>query len=399
VHQRGTSMKSFVKLTGPIAVLVLLANIAGTPAADSKRVSVIQTPDRGIQPQAVMDGKGVLHLIYFKGDPGNGDIFYVRREPGQERLSAPIQVNSQAGSAIAVGTIRGAHLALGKNNRVHVAWNGSGKATPQSYGKTSPMLYSRLDDAGKAFEPQRNLMQQTFNLDGGGSVAADEAGNVYVVWHAAKAGMAMGEAGRLVWVAQSKDDGKTFGKEAIANKQPTGACGCCGLKAFVDSKGALHVLYRSATAGVNRDIYMLTSNDTGKSFQNALLQKWNTPQCTMSSEAFAESAAGVFAAWETQRQVYFAKMTAGATKTGSPIAAPGPANQRKHPALASNADGETLFAWTEGTDWQKGGSLAWCLFDKDGKPTREAGRVDGGIPVWGLPTVVATPTGDFIVIH
>jgi len=56
-------------------------------------------------------------------------------------------------------------------------------------------------------------------------------------------------------------------------------------------------------------------------------------------------------------------------------------------------------AWTEGTGWQKGGTLAWCVFDVANKATREAGRVEGGIPVWGVPTAVATPDGRFIVIH
>src|ERR1700737_4407977 len=53
---------------------------------------------------------------------------------------------------------------------------------------------------------------------------------------------------------------------------------------------------------------------------------------------------------------------------------------------------------TEGTGWQKGGALAWQLFDKTGKPTDEKGRIDRAIPVWGLPTVVATKEG-FIIFH
>src|SRR5579862_4274711 len=133
-----------------LAALTLLAGSALNAAAPP---TIVRTPDGGIQPQAVMDGTGVLHLIYYKGDPGNGDIFYIKQAAGQDRFSEPIRVNSQPGSAIAVGTIRGAQLALGKNNRVHVAWNGSGKATPQSFNKSSPMCYARLDDTGKAFEP------------------------------------------------------------------------------------------------------------------------------------------------------------------------------------------------------------------------------------------------------
>ena len=67
----------------------------------------------------------------------------------------------------------------------HVAWMGSNQAEPKADGGTAtPMLYSRLDDAGTCFEPQRNIIQAHPGLDGGGSVAADPLGNVYVTWHA-----------------------------------------------------------------------------------------------------------------------------------------------------------------------------------------------------------------------
>lgn len=74
-------------------------------------------------------------------------------------------------------------MAVGKNGRTHVAWNGSSKAllrgslNPDSGNPGEPMLHARLNDAGTAFEPQRNLMTSSFGLDGGGSVAADTASN------------------------------------------------------------------------------------------------------------------------------------------------------------------------------------------------------------------------------
>jgi hypothetical protein len=118
----------------------------------------------------------------------------------------------------------------------------------------------------------------------------------------------------------------------------------------------------------------------------------------MSTMALVQGPKGVFAAWETDGQIYFAGSKAGTTAFAEPQAAPGDGQGRKHPALAINARGDLLLAWTEGTGWEKGGALAWQVFDKNGKPTGDKGRVDDGIPVWGLPTVVATD-GGFTIIH
>ena len=119
----------------------------------------------------------------------------------------------------------------------------------------------------------------------------------------------------------------------------------------------------------------------------------------MSSEALVEGPNGVLAAWETAGQVGFAGIDRATHKVGAPVSAPNVAQNRKHPALAVNAQGQTLLAWTEGTGWERGGALAWQLYDKNGKPTSEKGRVEGGIPVWGLATAVPRVDGGFILIH
>ena len=78
--------------------------------ADREPVTLMRTPDGGIQPQVALDRKGVLHLIYFKGDPAAGDVFYVRRDPGKRSFSRPLRVNSVPGSAVAIGSVRGSFL-------------------------------------------------------------------------------------------------------------------------------------------------------------------------------------------------------------------------------------------------------------------------------------------------
>lgn len=361
--------------------------------ADSARVTRVRTPGGGIQPQAAVDSQGAIHLIYYKGEAGAGDIFYVRQQPGQETFSNPIQVNRQPGSAIAAGTIRGAQLAIGKNGRVHVAWNGH----PPKQGDymQAPMLYTRLNDAGTAFEPERDVITAARGLDGGGSVAADNQGNVYVFWHAPKPGNTNGEAGRAVFVARSTDDGKTFAPEKLASAKPTGACGCCGMKSFADSEGNVFALYRSASEMVNRDETLLISRNRGADFEIAYKHGWKVATCPMSSAFLSESKAGVLAAAETHGRVFLVRVDAKTGKVSEPVS---PTGQRKHPVAVGNARGEVLLAWTEGTAWGKGGAVGWQLYDADGDPTSEKGQADG-VPVWSLVTAFARPDGSFVIVY
>jgi hypothetical protein len=361
-----------------------------------EKVTLKRVPDGGIQPQVTVDSAGTVHMVYYKGDPGHGDVYYVRSRDGGATFSAALRVNSIAESAIATGNIRGASIAIGRNGRVHVAWNGSHALTPGPVYGREPMLYTRLNDRGTVFEPQRDLIQVARGIDGGGAVAADSSGNVYVVWHA-PAPSTEGEGNRRVWIARSTDDGATFERERPVWDRRTGACGCCKLDAFVDRNGMVYVLYRSATETVHRDIYLLISHDRGGTFEGSDISPWNVGYCVMSSESFAESAAGVWAAWETEKQVYFGRIDPAGAKL-SPIAAPGTGENRKYPAVAANAQGQTLLVWTEGMGWKKGGSLAWQVYDKGGQPTQVHGKADG-VPVWSLVAAFARPDGGFTIVY
>jgi hypothetical protein len=336
-------------------------------------------------------------LLYFEGQPIGGNLMYVRRDAGKAIFSQPLRVNSQEASAVATGTIRGGHLALGKNGRVHVAWNGSMQALPKNPITGMPMLYARLNDAGTEFEPQRNLMTKSAILDGGGSLAADSVGNVYVAWHALGQDLLKGEDNRRVWISISNDDGNTFAAEKSAWNENTGACGCCGMRGFADREGNAYFVYRAASEKINRGMYLLRTGNRGRSFAGVRLDNWEIATCPMSSEAFAEGPGGVYTAWDTDGQIYFARILPGKVATDAPKAVSGPGGKRKHPALAVNKNGDVLVVWTEGTGWNRGGALAWQVYDKAGNPTSESGLQPGAIPVWGLPAAVAEADGRFTI--
>lgn len=370
--------------------------------AGGSNVELIGTPNDGIQPQAVFGANGVLHLIYFKGSPSEGDIFYVRRQQDGEEFSKPMRVNSRTGSAIAAGSIRGAQMALGRNGRIHVAWMGTKNAEQAVVNgePKTPMIYTRLNDEGTAFEPERNVLTWAAGLDGGGTVATDQSGNVYVAWHGA--GTSEGEESRAVYVARSRDDGKIFAREEQANRVQTGACACCGMKAFADRDGNLHLLYRAAYSKGDRHMTWLISEKSTAPFNLVTLSQWNIMMCPMSSASTAQGPRAPVAAWETEGQIHFAILNNIGPRTSSSAApkilSPPDTGKRKHPSIAQNNRGDILLAWIENSGWAKGGTLAWQLFDSSGKPL---GEKNGGAALkpWSLLSAVAKSDGSFLIVY
>ena len=77
--------------------LTLFLAYAADAACAASPVTILKTPNGGIQPQAVVDARGTLHLIYFKGEAAAGDLFYIRRDAGQERFSDPLRSSTAPG--------------------------------------------------------------------------------------------------------------------------------------------------------------------------------------------------------------------------------------------------------------------------------------------------------------
>jgi hypothetical protein len=385
-----------------LAIAAGLVAVAAGPAISGRAagqttpsVSVTRLPAGGIQPQVAIDDRGTAHVVFLSGDPANSDVYYATlAENGA--WSVPIRVNSEPASAIATGTVRGAQVAVGRGGRIHVSWNGSGHATPKAPGGATPLLYARFDPRRQAFDPQRNLIQFATGLDGGGAIAADANGRVFVAWHAGGAD-SKGEGDRRVWLATSADDGMTFGRERPVSDASTGACGCCGMDGMVDRRGATYFLYRSAREVMNRDAYLLRSTNDGRTFGSTKLQAWSLGACPMSTFSLAGAGDGIVAAWETAGQVQYSRVSL-AGEVGRRIEAPGAARGRRHPSLAVNVRGEVLLAWSEGTAWQRGGATAWQVFDKADRATTVSGRADG-VPVWGLVAAYARRDGGFTIVY
>jgi len=380
-----------------VAMRLIFSVCPTSQAAAAVNVIVHRLPAGGVQPQVAVDSRGVVHLIYLQGDPTRSDIFYVHSDDGGLSWSPPLRVNSQPGSAIAIGTVRGAQIAIGKDDRIHVAWMGSNVAQPLGPGGSSPMLYARLSANAGGFEPQRNVISLHPGLDGGGSIAADRNGNVFVAWHAPNE-PGRGEPDRRVWVARSTDDGTHFAAEFPISDPSTGACGCCGmqLSAF---DGKVFALYRGASEQIHRGMYLIDAAANLTAPRDRQLAPMNIGICIMSTAAFAPAPPKLLAAWETNGRVFWSPIDPGDLDQTQPHPAGSDAAGQKHPAIAGNTTGQTLVVWAVGTGWNKGGSIAWQTFDANARPIAGGAGRGESLPAWGEPAVFARSDGQFVIVY
>ena len=54
--------------------------------------------------------------------------------------------------------------------------------------------------------------------------------------------------------------------------------------------------------------------------------------------------------------------------------------------------------WAKWQKWNRGGSLAWQVYDSAGNPTQERGKA-AGVPVWSLVAAYARPDGGFTIVY
>ena len=365
--------------------LILVAVVAPgwgcAPAELSESVVQLRVPEGGRLPKAVIDGAGTVHLIYVQGEARNGDLMYVTRAPSASTWSEPMRVNSEPGTVTGIGPIDGGQLALGRNDRLHVAWF---QISPIEF------FYTRANEGGAGFEPQFGVASGA-GVEAGPSIAADPDGNVFLFWHAGD----IEDADRSVYMAVSRDDGTVFEPVRPVNAEAEGACNCCNLQALSDDAGTVSLSYRGAGENVRRGQRLWTTTDGGRTFSDELIHPWTLGACPVSTTTLSRGPTGMTVAWETQGQVYYAR----ADRLDAAIPAPGTAEiRRKNPAVAVNHRGDTLLVWADGAGFRSGGSLHWQVFDPGGRPTSEQSLGTDTVPDASVPAAFARADGTFLII-
>jgi hypothetical protein len=232
------------------------------PAGDCAEVKTIRVPDGGEVPEVVLDARGVLHVTYGRGAPGNA--YYVQSSDFGKTFTRPVQLNRRA-DTVTTGMERSPKLALGKDGVVHVVWLGY-------YKQGGGVWYTRSTDGGKSFEPERNLTEVRPAWDNA-TVAADQDGDVFALWTGQWPGLPNEDpkspVASPIIMARSTDNGRTFAKsELVKHDYPGRACGCCRLEAQVGPEGDLYIGFRGGYQNL-RDPHLLKGKKAENNFKVA----------------------------------------------------------------------------------------------------------------------------------
>ncbi len=374
------------------ACYLVLAGYVGIAVAE---VTILTTPDGGLQPRLVTDRSDTVHLLYFKKssdktDASEGNLFYSSWNQLRKEFGQPVQVSTVPFDLQA--SISRASLAVGGDGRVHAVWY-----LPEE----GQYFHTRSNPQRTQFEPQRAMVRKfAEGIDAAADVAADGT-RVAIVWGA---GDLSRESTRTVYARFSSDHGASFDDEIQIGNPELGACACCSLASeYIDDD--LLVAYRSAIDGSGRHMQLLTLKNVTGGTMNAAdasyaevqeLQKWELSGCPVSTnDIVLTGAAESTVIFETRGRIVEWQYPDGQQQI---IAETVTGTRQKNPSFAIDASGRRLVVWGEATSYAKGGALNMRLIDKDGS-VREVKHNEIEMPDFSFPATAVLPDETFLVLY
>ncbi|HQY88217.1 MAG TPA: sialidase family protein [Tepidisphaeraceae bacterium] len=205
----------------------------------------------GRQPSLCVDSNGNLVLTYLEG----GEV-YVRTSSDRDNklhFDEPISISSLKGKSMQ--TMRRGPKIVSSGDALVVS------AIMKTDDGNADLYVTRSIDHGTTWSESIRVNSVSNSArEGLHSMTSDGGNRIGIVW------LDLRSEKTEVWCAISKDNGKTFGKDALVYRSPDGAtCECCKPEINFDAMGRVNVMFRNHLGEV-RDIYVATSDDGGETF-------------------------------------------------------------------------------------------------------------------------------------
>jgi photosystem II stability/assembly factor-like uncharacterized protein len=276
------------------------------------------------QPQLATDGRTVA-LAFGAGDA----VYFARSSDHGQTFSKPVLV-AKSGK-LSLGMHRGPRLAITPQAIVVSAIVGE-----KGRGADGDLLAWRSTDGGETWSSGVKVNDVVASAREGLHAMAYGGGVLYSTWLDLRA------EGMRLYGSASKDGGKTWSKNTLVYQSPSGAiCTCCHPSVAIDNNGRINVMFRNSLEG-SRDMYILASQDGGKTFTSA--EKlghgtWPINACPMDGGGLAIGNNGdLTTTWRREKQIY--------------LASPGQAERQLAPGKDASVvvtTRGTYVAWTAGT--------------------------------------------------
>jgi hypothetical protein len=254
------------------------------------------TPKGPQQPQLAVEENGVIHVVYGVGD----EVVHGRSADGGMSFSRVAELSF--GRVMSLGMRRGPRIAVAQGSICITAIGGlAGK------GRDGDVLAMRSNDGGKSWTGPVQVNDEANSArEGLHAMAAGPKGEMCCAWLDLRHGKTD------IVASTSRDSGKTWDTNVLVYRSPEGSvCECCHPSVAIDYEGRILVQWRNSLDG-NRDMYVASSVDGGRSFGPAHKLgngTWPLDDCPMDGGGIATLNDQVFSAWRRDKSVYLSRVS------------------------------------------------------------------------------------------
>ena len=315
------------------------------------------------QPQAAVARSGNVHLVYGV----TGKIFHCCSTDEGVSFEKPREAFQV--SNLSLGMRRGPRVAITDTALVVTVIGGK-----QGKGRDGDLQAWRSTDEGLTWKGPVNVNEAADSArEGLHGMAAGTDGSVWCVW------LDLREKRTEIFASKSADGGATWQSNLRVYRSPDGSvCECCHPSVAVSGE-TIRVMFRNSLRG-NRDMYLVTSEDGGKTFspgEKLGEGTWKLNACPMDGGMLAIGERGKCdTVWRRNGEIFV---------TGKPGGKELRLGKGEQPWIANSKAG-SLIAWTAG---REGDLLTYSTGPKQSKKIAEAARD---------PMVAASTNGDGPVI-
>lgn len=279
------------------------------------------------QPQAAVTTDGTVHFIYGSDEA----VFHCRSTDAGATFIKPQEAFRV--SNMSLGMRRGPRISVSENAMVVTAVGGK-----QGKGRDGDVLAWRSADGGATWHgPVRVNDAADSAREGLHGMASGPDGSVWATW------LDLREKRSEVYASKSTDGGATWQANVRVYRSPDGnVCECCHPSVML-SDDVVHVMFRNSLAG-NRDMYVATSKDGGKTFVPAKKVgqgSWKINACPMDGGMLTAGPKGSFVTvWRRNGEVFSAASTGGREQL---------LGRGEQPWITSSVSGPVI-VWTAGRE-------------------------------------------------